>query len=566
MVMAVLRAVIVLTVVLGVSAVRVEGEAAEPPTFAEDVAPLVFTHCVPCHRPNGAAPFSLTSYPDVRGRARQILNAMTARTMPPWKPEPGFGEFAGSRRLADDQIEIVKQWVDTGMRFGDPRALPSLPEAPDGWQIGPPDIVLRLEDPYRVPPHGDDKLRNFVIPIGLTGARYVRGWEFRTTNTRAVHHATMVVDPTRASRSLDQLDPEPGYEGVIPVSVASPEGFFLGWTPGQAPFQAASGTAWRLEPGSDLVVMLHLRPTGGWETVDLSIGLYLTDEAPLHTPVMIRLNRQDIDIPPGERQYTVTDSFTLPVDVEAVGIQPHAHTLARAIKGFATHPDGTKQWLIYIRQWDFHWQDAYRFRSPIPLPAGAVLTMEYTYDNSIANPANRGRPLRRVTFGQRTSDEMGDLWIQVVPKRPQDLPFLARSLRRKLVPQHIAGYRMMLAADPNSAALHDDLALLLWEAGDREGVVREFSESLRLKPVASAHYNVGNALLPLGRFEEAAGHFREALAIDDNYAPGHLGLGLVHEAQGRWIEAISSYRRALVLRPNWDDVKARLDKLEGRPQ
>lgn len=541
----------------------------EPVTFTAHVAPIVFVHCATCHRPDGSAPFSLLTYPEVRGRAQQILAAVSRRTMPPWKPEPGYGEFAGARRLTDDQIAVFRRWVESGARKGDDRALPEQPQVSGGWQLGKPDAVLRLASPYRLPPDGTDRLRNFVIPTGEGEHRYVSAWEFRTSNPRVVHHATVVVDATRSSRRLDDQDPQPGYEGMIPTSAANPDGFFLGWTPGQAPFVAAPGIAWSLARDSDLVLMLHLRPSGGWETVDVEVALYFSASPPSRTPAMIRLNRQDIDIPPGEQRYTIRDSYTLPVDVEAVGIQPHAHTLAREIKGFATLQDGNRRWLIYIRSWDFHWQDAYRYAEPVPLPAGTTLTMEYVYDNSKANPANRGRPLARVTFGQRTSDEMGDLWLQVVPRRAADLPLLTRSVRQKLLPQHIAGYRMMLESDPDNPSLHDDLALLLFEAGDGEGVAREFAESLRLRPRApAAHYNFGNALLPLGRFEEAERHFRDAVAIDPNYAPGHFGLGLALQALGRADEASRSYKRALALRPDWLEAQDRLREVEpiGRPR
>jgi hypothetical protein len=559
------RSIVILVAVATLVGGKAEARAAgEPVTFAQHIAPIVYSHCAACHRPGGAAPFSLLTYPEVRGRARQILDAVSRGTMPPWKPEPGYGDFAGVRRLSEPQIALFRQWIAEGVLLGDERQLPR-PPAGDGWQLGPPDAVVKLQTAYRLPPDGEDRLRNFVMPTGLTHRRYVRAWEFRTSSPRVVHHATMMVDATRASRQMDQQDPEAGYEGLLPMSAANPEGFFVGWTPGQAPFVAAPDTGWRLDQDSDLVVMLHLRPSGSWETVDVAVGLYFNDSPPSRTPALIRLNRQDIDIPPGERRYTITDTYTVPVDVEAIGIQPHAHALAREIRGFATLRDGTRRWLIYIRNWDFHWQDAYRYASPVPLPAGALLTMEYTYDNSAANPANRGRPLRRVTFGQRSSDEMGDLWLQVVPRQAADLTMLTRSLRQKLLPQHIAGYRMMLRSDPDNPSLHDDLALLFWEAGDLSGVVREFAESLRLKPAApAAHYNVGNALLPLRRFYEAERHFRDAIALDTSYAPGHFGLGLALQAQDRLDEAAASFRRALELRPAWTEAQVLLSEIENR--
>src|SRR5260221_14271003 len=182
--------------------------------------------------------------------------------------------------------------------------------------------------------------------------------------------------------------------------------------------------------------------------VDSSIGMYFADQPPARVPAMVRLNRQDIDIPPGESHYVAADSYVLPVDVDAYSVQPHAHNLAKTVKGWATLPDGTMRWLIDIESWDFHWQDSYRYRTPIRLPAGTRLSMEYTYDNSPGNPANPSPPPKPITWGQRTSDEMGDLWIQVLPGNLTDLAVLNRSLRDKLLPQNISGYRSMLKADP----------------------------------------------------------------------------------------------------------------------
>jgi tetratricopeptide (TPR) repeat protein/mono/diheme cytochrome c family protein len=533
-----------------IAAVRVPQERPAPPslTFSRDIAPLVLQHCASCHQPGGPAPFSLLTYPDVKSRARQIIAAVVRRAMPPWKPEPGYGEFAGSRRLSDDEVQRFVTWADQGGRAGDLADVPAAPRSNAVRQLGPPDLVLRLSAPFRLPASGPDRLRNFVIPIPIAAQRYVRGWEFHTNAPQVVHHATMALDRTRATRRLDERDAESGYEGLIPISAQPPDGYFLGWTPGQSRSIAADEMAWPLRPDTDLVLMMHLRPSGRPESVDARIDLYFSDVPPSQVPAMIRLNRQDIDIPAGDPRYVVRDSYVLPVDVDAYGVQPHAHSLAREMRAFATRPDGTREPLLYIRDWDFHWQDAYRYARPVFLPAGTEVAMEFTYDNSERNPANENHPPRRITYGQRTTDEMGDLWLQVVPRRGGDLAPLMASLRRKIVPQHIQGYRMMLRADPGNVGLHDDLALLSAEAGDLETAAAEFGESLRLAPeAAAAHYNVGNALLLLGRRDESVAHFRSALDRERDYGLAHQGLALALHGNGHLEEAASHFAAAVRL-------------------
>ena len=514
-------------------------------TFARDLAPVVFAHCAPCHHVGGSAPFPLVTYTDVRGRARQVVDAVTRRAMPPWKPEPGPTAFIGERRLSDAQIALFQQWLAQGAQAGSMSEMPPPPAAKEGWTLGPPDLVVKLPVPYRMDPVGPDRLRQFVLPVPITAVRYVKAWQFKTTGSAVVHHATFLLDSTPASRRLDEADPQPGYEGLVPLSARHPDGYFLGWTPGQTPYVATERMAWRIDVGDDLVAMLHLMPNGHTEGIDLSVGLYFTTAPPVDQPVMIRLNRQDIDIPSGDRSYTVVDAYTLPVPVDVYGIQPHAHHLAREVKGEATLPDGTRRGLIHIKEWDFHWQDVYLFAEPIPLPAGTTLSMEFRYDNSEGNPRNPSRPPRRVTYGQRTSEEMGDLWIQVLPRRAADGATLSRSLRARLVPQLITGYGMMLRADPDSVSLHDDLAMLFVEAGDLTRAAAEFAESLRLSPIsAAAHYNLGNALLGLRRFDEAEARFLAAIGLAPDYGLASHGLALVMVATGRDELAVRHFEHA----------------------
>jgi Flp pilus assembly protein TadD/mono/diheme cytochrome c family protein len=526
-------------------------------TFTRDVAPIIFSACATCHRPEGIAPFSLLTYDDAKSHAVAIVEATQDRVMPPWKPEPGYGEFLDERRLTSEQIATLRRWVDDGLLEGDPALLPRPPTWSGHWQLGTPDLVI--ETPlYTLSASGDDVYRNFVLPVETSTSRYIRAWEF-LPGSGAVHHATMQFDPTRSSRRLDEQDPEPGYEGLVPHSAMSPDGYFLGWLPGLISNIAPTGMSWPLPTGADLILMLHLRPIGRAETIHARLGLYFSDSPPQLQPTLIRMTRQHMDIPPGERGYLVTDSFRLDVDTDLYTIQPHAHLLAKEVKSYATLPDGTRKWLIYIRDWDFNWQGVFRYARPEFLPAGTTITFEFTYDNSADNPHNPHRPPRRVSYGQHTTDEMAELWLQVVPRKPADRVRLVRAARERIVREEIVGAEKRLEIDPDNAALHDDVALLHAEAGHLDGTVEHFAETVRVRPdSAAARYNLGNALFRQGRRAEAIESLKRALALDPNYALAHDGLGVALYAEGKLAEAIVHYRRAVTLDPRNVDARNHL--------
>ncbi len=473
-------------------------------TFTKDVAPIVWTRCATCHRPGEIGPFSLLSYADVKQRAAQIKLVTSRRLMPPWKPEPGKGEFQNQRRLTDAELDILQRWIADGAPEGDRSALPPMPTWGSGWRLGPPDLVVTMPEAYRVRADGGDVFRTFVIPIPTSRPRYVRALEFHPGNPRVVHHANLGVDRTRSSHQLDLRDPEPGYEGSMERDARYPEGQLLGWTPGQAPHEAPVGTQWRLEPGSDLVVQLHLKPTGKPESVQVVVGFYFTDVAPTRTPIGLRLGSETIDIPAGDAAYVINDRYTVPVDVEVLAVQPHAHDLGRRMEAQATLPDGSVRWLISIPDWDFGWQDVYRYTAPVQLPRGTTISMRYVYDNSVANVRNPHRPPARVVWGQNTSDEMGDLWIQMVPRLSADLAVLNEDFRRKANAEDLAAYTKLLEADPDNPLRHDAVASLYLEDGRLDEAMSEYRESLRLNPdSAPTHYNYGFALSASGRRSEA---------------------------------------------------------------
>jgi tetratricopeptide (TPR) repeat protein len=389
--------------------------------------------------------------------------------------------------------------------------------------------------------------RNFVVPLSVTRTRYVKAWEFRP-GSAAVHHATLHVDLTGSSRRLDDEDPSPGYEGLVAPSARTPDGFFLDWAPGHTPFVLPEGVAWPIREASDLVMMLHLRPSGKPERVHPRIGLYLTDTPPTRMPVMLRLTRQDVDVPAHAAAHTVTQEYRLPVDVDVYTVQPHAHYLAREVRGWATLPDGRVEPLIRIADWRFEWQDVFVYRTPLLLPAGATVSMMWRYDNSSLNPRNPHVPPRRVTYGQQTSDEMSELWLQVVPRTGADRDVLTESVRAHVLPEEIKGYEMMIQARPRDVALRNDVALLYAGAGNLLQSAAHFRAALELTPrSAAAHHNLGVALLAVGRREEAGVHFEQALSIDPDHGRAHRNLGVVRQSQGRLMEALQHYQAAVRL-------------------
>jgi tetratricopeptide (TPR) repeat protein len=517
---------------------------AQPVTFTRDIAPIIVDRCVGCHRSGGGAPFSLTSYADVRSRATLIASVTKARTMPPWKPDGPLNVFRDDRRLTDDQITLIQRWVDGGAVEGDPGT--SL-NARREWELGTPDLVVTMPTPYVVPAEGTDLIRSFVVPVPSTPGRpvrNVRGIEFHPETSGVIHHANIKVDSARSSRRIDADDGEPGFEGSGPEA-RFPDGQFLGWTPGQRP-HLSDDNVWTLPSGADLVIELHLVSTGKPERIQPKIGLVFTDQPPKRTPYMLRLSNQRLDIPAGESRYVSTDSYQLPVDVELLAVQPHAHNLARTVTGVAHLPDGRVERLIQINDWDFRWQDVYRYTRPVRLPRGTRIEMQYTYDNSGRNPRNPHRPPRRVTFGQSTNDEMGDLWFQLATTTPEERIKLAADFDPKMLADDTAGDESIIAADPRDARVRQDLAYLYEAAGRVGDAIAQLETSIKLAPdSASGSYQLGTLLLKQRRLDEAIAWLDKAIALEPGWAESYNNLGAAWFLSGDLTKASAAFDEAI---------------------
>ncbi len=343
-----------------------------PITFTNDVGPVVREHCVPCHHPGGPGPFSLIGYGDVRKHATDIVKVTGSRYMPPWPPERGDVRFVGERGLTDAQIELIRRWVAQNMVEGERSAAAPPPTFPEGWQLGQPDVVLTMPRAYTLAAEGEDVFRNFVFAVPDVASRYVRAIEILAGTRRVVHHANVIVNRTGASRRRDEADPDVGFDGMD-VEIASdqfePDSHFLFWKPGTPPTPEPDDMAWRIDRGTDLILNMHLQPSGKPEQLQPSIGLHLTDRAPTRFPMLLQLEHDGaLDIPPGARDFTITDSYVVPVDVDLLGLYPHAHYLGKDLLGAVVLPDGTRKTLIHIKDWDLNWQAVYRLATPLSLP------------------------------------------------------------------------------------------------------------------------------------------------------------------------------------------------------
>ena len=558
---------------------------AEVITFYKHITPIVYRSCTPCHRPGEAGPFALLTYEDVKKHALQIAGVTKRRYMPPWLPEPGHGDFQDEQRLSDAQIQTIERWAREGAPAGDPADAAPVPKFAPGWQLGTPDLVLQAPRPYPLRADGSDEYWNFVLPLKLAGTRWVKAIEIRPGNARAVHHANVLIDRSRSARTQEKT-PGACFSGMdlnIEADTFDPDSHFLFWKPGGTPWEEPDGMAWRADPTTDLILNVHMQPTGKPEMVQPSIGLYFTDHPGTKFPMLVQLEHDGaLDIAAGTRDFPISDDFTVPMDMDVLAVYPHAHYLGRLLEGYATLPDGSRKWLIRIPDWDVNWQAVYRFTAPVFLPKGSVVAMRFHYDNSEENPRNPNHPARRVRGGNQATDEMGHLWLQVLPRGAEDrrmdlqeaimrhrldkypgdfsahFNLGALQLARGNAAEAIPYLRSAVEARPEQPVALDTLGAALLSAGNANDATAMFERALRSDArYTNARYNLANALAERQQWEQAAGQFRQVLteSPDDAGAREHLAevlrlWGNEMAAAGRLEDAASHLRECLRFREN----------------
>jgi Flp pilus assembly protein TadD len=532
------------------------GTSVRDVTFNRDIAPIVYHYCASCHRPGEAGPFPLLTYEDVRKHGHQIAAVTQTRFMPPWLPEPQALKLADERRLSGEQITLIQKWVAQGMLQGDAKDLPPQPNFAPGWQLGKPDLVIRAAKPFALPATGIDTYWNFILPMPISETRWVKAVEIRPGDKRLVHHANILVDRLELSRKLETA-PGKGFGGMeirIESELFDPDSHFLFWKPGTVPYVEPDGMALRLDKGTDLVLNTHLQPSGKPELIQPSVGIYFTDKPATEHPMLVQLEcDSQLDIPPGDDNFVVHDEFTLPVDVDLLAIYPHAHYLGKDLLATATSPDRTKETLIHIKHWDLNWQAVYRYDQPVKLPAGTVIAMRYVYDNSEDNVANPNHPPRRVRGGNRSSDEMAHLWLQVLPKAQPDSARDPRMVLQEALARHHVEH------DPADFEARYNLGAMLQERGDVPGAEAQYEAALQLRPGDAVVNNaLGGVLLASGQVDEAVAHLTASLKARPDYFDAHYNLGHALAEQGNFSGAAEQFRDAVKESPQDADAEANL--------
>ncbi len=379
--------------------------APDPPiTFTRDVAPILQANCQTCHRPGGIAPFSLLTYDDAKSMAEAIQYFTGQRIMPPWKAADGYGEFQDSRRLTDAQIQTLSDWVDAGTPEGDPKDLPPQRAFLDGWTLGTPDVVLELGETFTVPAQGGDVFRAFVLPFHPRHDFWLAALEVLPGDRQTAHHALIYLDPAGKSPALDAASPGPGFS---PGVLFSPRVLLDAWVSGSVPHLLPAGTAFQIPAHSYVVIDMHYRTNGVAHQDHTRLGLYFA-----HGPIDKRVRMgvvgtENFAIPANNPAYTVhANSGPLPRDITVHSVFPHMHRVGKEMKATATLPGGIARPLIWVRDWDDHWQLSYAFKEPRKLPATSRIDIQAIYDNSSDNPHNPNYPPIPVKFGGLSTDEM----------------------------------------------------------------------------------------------------------------------------------------------------------------
>ena len=433
-------------------------DALNPPlTFARDIAPIFQEKCQDCHRKGTAAPMALVTYEETRPWAKAIKQRVITRNMPPWHLDKtvGIQHFQNDRSLTDGQISTITRWVDAGAPEGDPKDMPPPKQWADdeGWQLaklyGQPDLVLKSE-PYTMPAHGQDTWFKPLTDVPITEPRWVRAVEMRPSTLagrKVMHHVLAYLFQDETGGPTNPNAATRGDNAAAGGGTAN-AGLLMEWAIGKSFDIYRPNTGKLLLPGSHISWELHLHAAGEQirDHAELAVYFYPQGETPKNRTYLTLFNAYPgtgslLDIPPN----TVAESQGYHVLRQAARLenfQPHMHLRGKAMALEAILPDGTRQMLSYVDNFNFNWMNNYIYAddaAPV-LPKGTLIHVTAWHDNTRSNPHNPD-PDQWVGFGDRTVDEMAHAWVNVTYISEADYNEWAAQHKAKPTAAGVAGTR-----------------------------------------------------------------------------------------------------------------------------
>jgi hypothetical protein len=387
-------------------------------SWNKGISCIIYSHCTNCHNSNGLAPFALTSYNEVYNYRNSIVSVIQDRKMPPHLPDPNYSHFAGENVLKSTEIQLIKDWVNSGAPEGNETPL-TVPVYTQSEVISNPDAILRIPE-FQIPNISNDLYQAFVISNPSTATKYITQIEVVPGNRNIVHHVLVFQDTSYAVVANDSSYGGPGY--VSFGGVGSNSASLIGtWVPGTGITEFPSGMGIKLEAGARIIVQIHY-PAGTSGQIDSTkLNIKYSNNILRNVYITPILNHSNLTNGPLNIPANATKTFyaqyTVPINATIVSVGPHAHLLCKSFECYGIPPSGDTIKFIKIDDWDFHWQGVHNFQKPIKIPAGTVLHSKAYYDNTSNNPNNPNNPPQRVTLGEATTDEMmliyfGFLWYQ----------------------------------------------------------------------------------------------------------------------------------------------------------
>jgi hypothetical protein len=403
--------------------------AAPSVTFHKDIEPLLQSHCQACHRAGEIGPMPLLTYQQARPWAAAIREAVVSRKMPPWFADAeAHQHYKDDLSLSSAEVGMFRAWVEGGSLEGDPKDAPAPRQFVEGWNIGTPDLILKMREPYLIPANGAVEYTYIIIPSGFKEDRWVTAAEIRPGNRACMHHSILFtrspgskwlagypvgvpfVPATRPGSKHRTSDGDRTIEGSLA------DEWIIGYVPGARPWALPDDTAFLVKAGSDFVLQVHYTANGKAATDLTSVGLVFAKTRPAHRAFTALVANADFAIPPGDSDYQVNGSVTFASDAKILAASPHMHLRGKSMDLRAVFPTGETEKLFSVPHYDFNWQQMYVFDTPITLNKGSKVELSAAFDNSANNPHNPD-PTATVHWGDQSWDEMalGIFAIQIDP-------------------------------------------------------------------------------------------------------------------------------------------------------